>query len=269
MSETTATGLCLEALPLSLPIGVQSFDFNALFSHDFPGTCQALAAFGFQLIDYIWLGRNPNVSPAVHALTGADVRRIFDDAGLECRNCHFSWAEWHEDYAGCVATARALGAESVVCHALATHAKSADEWRWQAGEQNALAARLKAEGFTSGYHNYPLEFTDVDGVTPYDLLMRETDPALIQFQIDTGNVAIAGKDPVAYLEKYAPRYYSIHLKDARGGRLGVGVGEGELDWKRILAATRTMPLRHYIIEAGSPHIEKLGESIAFLRTLKP
>ena len=269
MSQSSPAGLQLEALPLPLPVGVQSFDFKDSFSRDFEGSCHALAAFGFRLIDYIWLGRNPTVSPAVHALTGPDVRRIFDDAGLQCLNCHFSWAEWHEDYAACVATARALGAESVVCHALAARAKSADDWRWQAGELNALAARMKADGFACGYHNYPLEFTDVDGVTPYDLLMAETDPSLIQFQIDTGNVAIAGKDPVAYLEKYADRYYSIHLKDARGGKLGVAVGEGELDWRRILASTRQMPLRHYIIEAGSPLMEKLGASIAYLRTFRP
>ena len=156
----------------------------------------------------------------------------------------------HEDYANCVAIARALGAESVVCRALASRAQSADDWRWQAGEQNLLAAKLKSDGFLAGYHNYPLEFTDVEGATPYDILIERTDPALIRFQIDTANAALAGKDPVAHLEKYAARFYSIHLKDLRGGKLGVAVGEGELDWKRILAATRRVPLRHYIIEAG-------------------
>lgn len=263
------TALRLSAFPLDLPLGFQSYDVNAELSRDFEGACRTLAGYGYQLIDYVWMARSTAVSPSVQAMTARDVRRAFDAAGLGCRNCHFSWAELHDDYAASIGTAHTLGLNSIVCQALSSRTKSADGWRWHAEQLNALGEKTKRDGLLTGYHNHPLEFTDIEGVVPFDLLLQGTDPKLVQMQLDVGSVAQAGKDPLAYLEKYHDRYFSIHIKDVRDGRIGVAVGEGSLDWKKIFAAAKKAPLRNYVVETGArPDVvmDKLRQSVLFLRT---
>lgn len=264
-----ATALLCKAFPLNLPLGFQSYDINHELSQDFESSCRTLAGYGYQLIDYVWLAHNTKVSASVQAMTGEDVRKAFDAAGLRCQNCHFSWSELHDEYGKTMAIAHALGVNSVVCQSMSSKTKSADGWKWHADQLNALGEKTKQEGILTGYHNHTIEFTDVDGFVPFDLLVRGTDAKLVQMQLDVGSVAVAGKDPVAYLDKYSDRYFSIHVKDVRDGKIGVAVGEGTLDWHSIFAAARKAPLRNYVVETGAPPdvvLEKLKQSIAFLRS---
>jgi sugar phosphate isomerase/epimerase len=264
-----AAAVPTRAFPLDLPLGFQSYDINRELSQNFEGACRTLASYGYQLIDYVWLANNKGVSPSVSAMTGKDVRNAFDAAGLRCQNCHFSWAELHDEYNKTIETAHVLGVNSVVCQSMSSHTKSADGWKWHADQLNELGKKTKRDGILTGYHNHTMEFTEVDGIVPFDLLLQGTDAQLVEMQIDVGSVAVAGKDPVAYLDKYPERYFSIHIKDVRDGKIGIAVGEGTLDWHKIFAAARKAPLRNYVVETGAGTdvvLEKLKQSIGFLRT---
>jgi sugar phosphate isomerase/epimerase len=265
----------LNAFPLNLPLGFQSYDINDALGKDFDGACRTVAGYGYQLIDYVWLGGNTRM-PAVAAMTGKDVRRAFDSAGLACQNCHFSWSELHEDYAKTIGIAHALGLKSAVCQSLSSQTKTADGWKWHADQLNQLGQKAKRDGLLIGYHNHPVEFKEIEGGAPgsklpFDLLLDGTDPKLVKMQLDVGSVAVAGKDPIAYLTKYPDNYFSIHAKDVRDGRIGIAVGEGTLDWKAIFAAAKALPLQNYVVETGArPDVvmEKLRLSVIYLRDLK-
>jgi sugar phosphate isomerase/epimerase len=245
------TSARVNAFPLDLPLGFQSYDINDTLGKDFDGACRTLAGYGYQLIDYVWLGGNARMPPAVTAKTGKDVRQSFDAAGLACQNCHFSWAELHEDYGKTIEIAHALGLKSAVCQSLPSQTKTADGWKWHADRLNELGEKTKRDGILTGYHNHPVEFTEVEGVIPFNLLVNGTDPTLVKMQLDIGGVAVAGKDPIAYLTKYPGHYFSIHAKDVRDGKIGIAVGEGTLDWKKIFAAAKTLPLQNYVVETGA------------------
>lgn len=76
----------------------------------------------------------------------------------------------------------------------------------------------------------------------------------------------------AYLTKYPDHYFSIHAKDVKDGRLGVAVGEGVLDWKKVFAAAKRANLRHYAVETGASDADvmaKSKQSIDYLRALPP
>jgi sugar phosphate isomerase/epimerase len=266
----------LNAFPLNLPLGFQSYDINDALGKDFEGACRMVAGFGYQLIDYVWLGGNSRMPPAVAGMSGKDVRRSFDSAGLACQNCHFSWSELHEDYRKTIEIAQALGLKSAVCQSLASQTKSADGWKWHADQLNELGQKAKRDGLLIGYHNHPVEFTEIQGTPvgselPFDLLLKGTDPNLVKMQLDVGSAAVAGKDPIAYLTKYPDHYFSIHAKDVRDGKIGIAVGEGTLDWKAIFAAAKKLPLQNYVVETGArPDVvmEKLRQSVVYLRDLK-
>jgi sugar phosphate isomerase/epimerase len=253
----------LNAFPLNLPLGFQSYDINAALAQDFDGACRTVAGFGYQLIDYVWL-------PQVTSKNAKEVRQSFDAAGLGCQNCHFSWADLHENYSQTIEIAHALGLKSLVCQSLSGKSKTLDGWKWQADRLNELGHITKAEDILTGYHNHPTEFKEIDGVIPFDLLIARTDPTLIKFQLDIGSVAVAGKDPIAYLTNYPDRYFSIHVKDVRDGKIGLAVGEGTLDWKKILTAAKALPLQNYAVETGAGAdvvMEKLKQSEIYLRDL--
>ncbi|HEX4808435.1 MAG TPA: sugar phosphate isomerase/epimerase [Bryobacteraceae bacterium] len=263
-----AAALPIKAFPLDLPLGFQSYDINRELSRDFEGSCRTLAGYGYQLIDYVWLAHNTGVSSSVNGMTGEDVRKAFDSAGLRCQNCHFSWSELHDEYPKTIEIAHTLGVNSVVCQSMSSHTKSADGWKWHADQLNELGEKTRRDRILTGYHNHTIEFTEIDGIVPFDLLLNGTNAKLVQMQLDVGSVAVAGKDPVAYLEKFPERYFSLHAKDVRDGKIGVAVGEGTLDWRRIFAAAKKAPLRNYVVETGArPELvmEKLKQSITFLR----
>ena len=48
----------LEAFPLILPLGIQSFDLTGPLNNDFDGTLSTLASYGYQWVDWLAGGRN-------------------------------------------------------------------------------------------------------------------------------------------------------------------------------------------------------------------
>src|SRR5438046_2448096 len=96
----------------------------------------------------------------------------------------------------------------------------------------------------------------------YDLLLRETEPRLVQFEIDCGWMIFAGRDPVDYFGKYPNRFPMIHVKDfvrdsepagaKLGAMRGAELGRGVVDYGPILAAAEKAGLRHYFFEQEGP-----------------
>jgi len=107
------------------------------------------------------------------------------------------------------------------------------------------------EGIQLAYHNHEIEFRDTDGQVPYDILMTTTDPKLLKFQIDVGNLTFGGKDAITYLSKYPDRYFSLHAKDFAPGKAAVPVGQGVLDWNKIFALAKKANIRSIISEVGA------------------
>jgi sugar phosphate isomerase/epimerase len=257
-----------EAFPLALPIGIQAFDLTDRLRGDFDGTLKTLAGYGYQWMD--WLAGGRTTVPPLKGVLAKEVRKRFAAAGLATYNVHYTWADLHEDYDRTIREIHDYEATSVGCTTAPGRNKTADDWKWHADELNALGEKTKREGILTGYHPHPLEFTEVEGVIPFDLLLK-TDPAVVKLQIDVGACAVAGKDPVAYLTRYPGHYYSIHVKDVKAGKLGVAVGEGVLDWKKLFAAAGNAGLRHYCVETGASDdvvMEKTRRSIDFLRTFR-
>lgn len=91
-------------------------------------------------------------------------------------------------------------------------AMSKDVWLWNADRLNVLGERARATGLRLAYHNHNVEFADHGGRTGMDLLLDNTDPANVEFELDTGNARLAGADPLGLLAKYPDRFSLVHLK---------------------------------------------------------
>lgn len=94
-------------------------------------------------------------------------------------------------------------------------AMSSDVWLWNADRLNVLGDRDRATGLRLAYHNHNVEFADHGGRTGMDLLLDNTDPANVEFELDTGNARLAGADPLGLLVEYPDRFSLVHLKTWR------------------------------------------------------
>jgi sugar phosphate isomerase/epimerase len=124
---------------------------------------------------------------------------------------------------------------------------------------------VKKFGMKMLYHNHAPEFQPFEGSTlrPYDILLKETDPALVAMQLDIGWATVAGQNVLDMFQKNPGRFELWHVKDARGikylpttlnqrermqGITLVPVGEGEVNYKPIFAAAEQAGMKHFCIE---------------------
>ena len=114
---------------------------------------------------------------------------------------------------------------------------------------NTVGEKCKAAGLELLYHNHDFEFKpNANGVVPMDYFLENTDPEVVNFQMDLYWVTRAGADPLEYIEKYPGRFKSWHVKDMDGQGRFAPVGTGSIDFARILAQKEKSGMEYYIVE---------------------
>ena len=249
-------------------IGVQLYSVRDRMEKDFTGTLEGVAKIGFKEVEFAgYYNRSPQ-----------DVRAIIDRVGLRAPSSHIGLDVLQKDLAATVKTAKVIGHEYITVPALMPPLMGSklapDYWTTTAKEFNRIAGALKAEGIGFAYHNHSFEFEKLpDGRTAYDVLLAETDPALVKFELDLLWATVAGQDPVAMFQRNPGRYVMWHVKDVKGLNEArtiatstegstiqklqgiaphlAAVGTGEIDFNRIFAAAGTSGMRHFFVENDS------------------
>lgn len=281
----------------SLPLGLQVYTLGPDAGKDLDATFASIAEIGYREIEM----------PNLFGQSPASVRESAERAGLSIASLHLplvgmpgapglSFASDSAEIADSLGTLGARWAVAPLCLvpddfrpnvgesfgdaiSRAVLAAGTDLWKRSADVLNNKGSTLKPLGIGIGYHNHNLEFAPVDGTRGWDILWQETDPALVSFEVDTGWVATAGLDPVAFLEHHAGRVSLVHVKDVAAdnpmsykiGMRPAEVGAGVLDWNRILPAAYRAGARHFLVEQEPPftipRIEAAERSYAYLASL--
>lgn len=238
------------ASPFGLPLGLELYSVRDELPKDYAGTLKKVAALGYREVE----------AAGFYDHSAAEVKQAMRDAGLRCVSAHYSVDKLSSGLDEIIAFHKTLGAEYILCAypghknppAKGTEEKfSLEDWRWNAEQFNRWGKQVKAAGFRFGYHNHTPEFVAVDGVTPYDELMRLTDPALVTFEMDCGWVVVGGGDPAALLRKYSNRISMLHVKDFQPGVTpphAAQLGHGRIDYGPIFAAAKKGEIKHYFVE---------------------
>jgi sugar phosphate isomerase/epimerase len=89
-------------------------------------------------------------------------------------------------------------------------------------------------------------------VLPIDILMKETDPALVSYEMDIYWVVNGGAAPLALLARYPGRFKMLHVKDSMGppDNKMADVGAGVIDFRKIFASAKG--IEHYFVEHDQP-----------------
>lgn len=187
-----------------MSIALQLYSVREDMARDFRGTLEKVKALGYEGVEFAGLfGQEPEA-----------VRAMLDDIGLTAISAHVPVDELLGDTESVLKSYRTMGCRYVAIPWL-------DEARRPGTEQYpafrkdlaALAESCKRLGLTLLYHNHDFEFVKVNGEYALDQMYREMPADLLQTELDTCWVHVAGEDPVEYLHKYAGRAPVVHLKD--------------------------------------------------------
>jgi sugar phosphate isomerase/epimerase len=127
---------------------------------------------------------------------------------------------------------------------------------------NILGAKCKAAGLELLYHNHDFEFSkDADGNVILDYLLEHCDASTVNFQMDLYWVTKAGQDPVEYFKRYPGRFKIWHVKDMDDQGRFAPVGNGHIDFKRILANKKLAGMQYYYVEQDACFNETPLEAI--------
>ena len=257
----------LNATPLGLPIGCQTWPVRSMIAKDFPGTLKQLAAAGFQSIELCSpVGYADSGFGGLRKYSGKELRGIVQDAGLTCVSSHFSLDELRKDQDGRIAWAKDMGMTQMLIASLDGPKKpNMDDVKKAADEYNRIGERAAAAGITQGLHNEDFECTTVDGQKTYDLLFKLLDPKFVQFQFQVSTIS-EGFDAAEYFTRYPGRFISMHVQGwSAKTRTIVAVGQDTLDWKKIFSAAKTGGIKNYFVEMDLPLMKA---SVPYLRQLQ-
>ena len=275
------------ATPFHLPLGLQLYSVRKQLEADYPGTLGELHSLGFREVEAAgFFNRSPT-----------EVKAAMQTAELRCVSAHYPSAQLSKNLDAILDFHKQLGtAKFIICaypgFAPGTEAAklppgkqarsfSLEDWKFNAQQFNEWGKKVKAAGFQFGYHNHTMEFAPQNGVIPYELLLKETDPELVAMELDCGWVTVGGGEPEHYLRSYASRIKMLHVKDfARGAGhnsidnqpAAAELGRGTANYQASVAAVKPGSLQHIFVEQEAypdlPWKEALKVDADYLQTLK-
>ena len=243
-------------------VGIQLYTVRDKMKADFEGTLARVAQIGYKEVEFAgYFDHSP-----------ADVKAILDRLGLSAPSTHIGLAgmdEWKK----ALDTAKAIGHEYVVVPWIPEEKrKTLDDWKSVAAVFNQAAQMAKDAGLQFAYHNHDFEFPKLDGQVPYDVLLQNTDPKLVQLEIDLYWITKAGQDPLTYFARWPGRVPLVHVKDSAGApeHKMADVGQGKIDWKRIFAKRDQAGIKHFFVEHDQPPqpFEDIAASYKYLHELE-
>jgi len=256
-------------------VGLQLYSLRNQLPSDVKGCIAKVAAAGYKEVETFGYSKT-------RGFWGLDAKAFNDllkDNGLKTPSGHFGLDDYFvrdktESLEAYIEAANIVGTEYIIVPSINGEVlKTADQCKEVAAKFNKAAEICKKAGLKMGYHNHNFEWKPVDSTTFYDILLKETDPALVHMEMDIYWVVRAEQDPVKIFEAHPGRFALCHLKDMdkTDNKLNTEIGKGSIDFKTILSAGKKAGLKHFIVEQENyinidPYVS-IAESAAYVKNV--
>jgi sugar phosphate isomerase/epimerase len=241
-------------------IGLQLYTVRDLMEKDFEGTLERVAQIGYSNLEFAgYFNRSPE-----------QVRATLDRLKVASPSAHIGAQQLREDAATQIRNAKIIGQHYITIPSYPFGRDGGiDAWKQGAADFNRWGALCRDAGIRLAYHNHAGEFAPVEGgPTGYDVVMRETDPALVDFEMDLYWASFADQSPTALFAKYPGRFAMWHVKDmkiAEGAKTMTAVGLGTIDFKTIFAHAGEAGMKYFFVEQDNA-ASFPGGSLASIQT---
>ena len=276
----TAMGVLGAAAALPIPafantkkhnykFGFQLFSVNQDMNRDPIGTLKAVVTMGYE--DFEIFGFNGDQG-TFYGQKAAAFKTLLDDHNVTVSSGHFEFAPLLEKSDAalmrfvdqCIEGARTLNMKYITWPWLAPEQRSLENYKALCEKLNRMGERVNAAGLGFAYHNHGFEFEDQGGQNGYDIILKETDPALVKLQMDLFWVMHSSKRSPKELVKAQPgRYVMWHIKDMdKKTRDYTELGNGSIDYPGILPDPITAGMEFYYLEQGGNFTHSALQSAA-------
>lgn len=221
------------------PVALQSYTIREALAKDYVGALRQVASIGYRGIE---LGMPPE------GMTVSQQKALLDQLSLKVVGTHAGFDSFSFDVNEIADYLEAVDGEKYV--AISMRFDTKQDVLDKAKQLNRIGEEFRKRGITFLYHNHNWEFIKFDGEYALDILLRETDPELVQTELDTYWIKRGGEDPVTYLRQYKGRAPLLHIKDVEPGeeQFFAEIGEGILDFKAIASAAEEIGVKWLIVE---------------------
>lgn len=247
--------------------GLQLYTLREDLPKDPKGVLKQIASFGYKQIE----GYEGPLG-LFWGMSNTDFKKYMDDLGMNYISSH---CNIDKDFEKKAAEAAAIGMKYLICPYKGPQ-KSLDDFKRFADEFNQRGEVCKKNGIRFAYHNHDYSFKLLDGQMPQDVMMNATDPNTVDYEMDIYWVVTAGQDPEAWLKKYKNRFRLCHVKDrsknATEAADSCTLGQGSIDYARILKTAKETGMQYYIVEqekyAGTTPLQAVKDDAAYMKKLK-
>lgn len=255
------------------PLGIQLYSLRDEFKKDVPGTLAKVRAMGFRIVE---------LAGSTYGKTPEEFNALLAANGLKAVAGHFSYERFRDDPEGVAKESMSLGLEYAGTAWIPHNGPFTEENAREAAKMmNRAGETLAKHGIKFYLHNHGYEFAPHGDGTLFDLMMKETKPGFVSFQMDVMWTVFPGQDPTKLMEKYGSRWALMHIKDLKKGvptgslsggtatENGVVIGTGQTDWPSLLRASKKAGLKYYFIEDEAPTVlEQIPQSLKYLEQVK-
>ncbi|KQM67231.1 twin-arginine translocation pathway signal protein [Pedobacter sp. Leaf216] len=260
-------------------IGIGLFTLREQLTADVKATIEQVAKIGYNQVETYYGYPGKYEVKGFWGLPAKDFNALLKANNLSSPSGHYNVTEFlstgdDKVLKSHIETAATVGQKYFVIPALPTDIRAngtLDDYKRMASKFNEAALLCEKSGLKLAYHNHNFEFKDQGaGVTGYQILLSETDPKRVGFELDIFWAVNAGLDPVEMFRKNPGRYKMFHIKDMdkTDKAVFVEVGAGRIDFKRIFAASKLAGVDYIFTEQDiikkEPY-ESISESYNYIK----
>lgn len=254
--------------------GLQLYTLREQLPKDPKGVIAKVAAAGYKEVELYGFSKDKGF----WGLSASELAQVLKQHGLSAPSGHYGMDQLLgegklDDLDAAIEAAKTLGHQYVTMpYVNGKFRQTAADFKTIVTRLNLAAERVKKAGLKMAYHNHDFELLPVEGVLLYDVLLKETDPALVDFEMDLYWVVRAGQDPVNLFTQHPGRFTMVHVKDMdkQNSKLNTEVGKGSINFPAIFKQAKTAGIKHYIVEqenfAIDPYVS-ITESCAYLKSI--
>lgn len=225
--------------------GLQLYTLRADLPKDPKGILKQVAGFGYKQIEGY-----EGPKGMFWGMTNKEFKAYLDELGMTMVSSH---CDISKDFERKASEAAEIGMKYLICPYKGPQ-KEIDAFKKFADEFNQKGEICKKNGLRFAYHNHDYSFIQLNGEMGQDVMMKNTDPALVDFEMDMYWVITGGQDIETWLKKYPNRFRLCHVKDRKKGAAptekdaSCDLGTGSIDYGKILKTARKYGMQYYIVE---------------------
>lgn len=249
--------------------GLQLYSVKGDMAADAKDAITKVAGYGYNQIEGFDGGKG-----IFWGMKNTEFKKFTEDLGLDFVASHANVFDNTEKLA---AEAGEIGMDYLICPYIGPQ-KNMDEWKKVADKFNAVGEICKANGLRFAYHNHGYTFEKMEDQLPQDFLLENTNPELVDFELDIYWAVTAGADPEAYFDKYKNRFRLCHVKDREKGapqgehNASTVLGMGTIDYAKIIKSAQANGMNYFIVEQekfeGVTPMEAAEKNALYLKNLE-